>query len=147
MSKPVVYLAGPILGQTETSARHWRRQCTLVLDENHIRAIDPLRCESSNGGVFGLKGLHGKHVHSKNVYDVRTCDLVLAYFPQQAYGKVSWGTLIEVGMAYAAAKPIILVAEAEQAKVHPVLIHSASFVVNILEEGIDECIKLLGGYA
>jgi nucleoside 2-deoxyribosyltransferase len=79
-----VYLAGPIVGCNHAEANDWRKDFAARLKDCGITGVSPLRCEplvgdtypASNGDPrFGT----ARAIGSKNVYDVRTCDMGVIY--------------------------------------------------------------------
>lgn len=84
---PLIYLAGPILGNTEGEAKNWRARVNDELEHHGIIGISPLRCEpivgeryeaSYGDPCFGTP----RAILSKNFLDLRRCDATLAYFPK-----------------------------------------------------------------
>jgi nucleoside 2-deoxyribosyltransferase len=107
-----VYLAGPILGLTVAEANDWRDDVASRLWSYGIVGISPLRCEPP-----GISGTYAgtyddpkfgtlKAIASKNVFDTKACDLTLCYIPNRPEPSV--GTIIELALAYAYHKPVIL---------------------------------------
>lgn len=84
MSKPVLYLAGPIWGCTEAQAKDWRAEVSEALP--FMNCISPLRCEPLVGERYDISytdpcfGMP-KSIIAKNFLDVQRCDMVLAFFP------------------------------------------------------------------
>lgn len=144
--KRFVYLAGPILNQTEKNANDWRILASGVLTDNHITGISPLRQEPSHRGRYGFasvaKGGGGANaIWAKNEFDMRNCDMALAYLPQW-----SAGTLMEIGYLWAIRKPIVLVTTDVIFQKHPCLLSAAGWVFDNLEDGVMQCVALLSGY-
>ena len=112
-----VYLAGPILDMTKDGANGWRDYAIEKLAEAGVRGISPLRCEPLVGKVYKAgyscpKFGTAKAIGSKNLFDVRNCDMVIAYIPTPEEGKRhSWGTMAELSWAYILGKPAILVSD------------------------------------
>lgn len=146
--KPTVYLAGPIGGLTEGEAKDWRAKVTLKLNCHFIRGVSPLRCEPAVGGSYHTGGypedkLFGTidAIGSKNEYDVRNCDMMLAYLPM-----ISNGTMIELGMAFALRKPIIVVSPLEAIQKHAVVNYCAGWMLEELDEAVEVASGILGVY-
>src|ERR1019366_1688392 len=119
-------LAGPILGQTEAQANDWRGALAELLHPSNIVGISPLRCEPIHGEVYSLgypdeRFGTARAIMHKNMYDVQTCDAVLAYIPEPLGGHHSWGTMVELSWAKAFNKLTILVSEDPAVREHPVL--------------------------
>jgi ElaB/YqjD/DUF883 family membrane-anchored ribosome-binding protein len=87
VSKPLVYLAGPISGETVKSAHDWRYDMTRRLARRNIIGITPQRGQSVNFDRFPLHGNDPcfstqRAIVGKNFLDVKRCDFILAYFPK-----------------------------------------------------------------
>lgn len=152
--KKFVYLAGPILGCTEDDAKHWRTYVDLSFEEGHgITCISPLRCEPPLDGAY-YKGVYAdpkfgtdRAIVSKNLFDTKSCDMVLAFLPKPDPGRhQSFGTLMELAWAHALGKPTILVSDDPDILSHPVVTACASWVLPDLDSAIDLIHGILGGY-
>ena len=148
MSKPTVYLAGPIGGLTSDQAKGWRHNISEELAQHGIRGISPLRCEPATHGVYAPSGdeddpLFGSAmaIGSKNEFDARSCDIILAHL-----SFISIGTLIELGWGKALNKPVIVVSEDSFTRSHPDIIHCASWMLTHLDEATEVIIGVLGDY-
>jgi len=150
--KKFVYLAGPILGQTESEANDWWRNVASELATYGIVGISPLRCEPIRGSTYGLYDPDprfgtARSIMHKNMYDVQTCDAVLAYIPYPTgAGHHSWGTMVELSWAKAFNKLTILVSMDPSVREHPVLAGQAGWVLGNLSEAVDVLEGILGGY-
>lgn len=116
MSK--VYLSGPITGLTYKDARYgWRAEFEAMLEPG-ITVLSPMRHE---GHLAEMKAVpiepdnlpthlfsHPKMIVTKDFLDIDLCTIMVANFLEAS--KVSQGTLIELGYAFAKAKTIITVA-------------------------------------
>lgn len=148
-----VYLAGPILGCTGPEANHWRRDVAAILKTHNITGVSPLRCEPLIGdkyeGTYDSDPRFGtaKAIASKNLFDVKNCDITIAYLPKPPEGRTqSYGTLCEVVWAYAFGKPAIIVSDDPKIMSHPCIAVCAAWMVPTMEQAIDICIGILGGY-
>lgn len=150
--KKFAYLAGPILGCDEGTANDWRYKVAAALRAHDIIGISPLRCEPLIGEVYTAsypdpKFGTARAIGSKNLYDLRTCDLTFAYMPKLAPGaRDSIGTILEIGAARENNKLIILVTDDPFLQAHPVMTTFTGWTLPTLEDGIDAVIGLLGGY-
>ncbi|WP_027521745.1 hypothetical protein [Bradyrhizobium sp. Ec3.3] len=86
MSRPFIYLAGPIYGCTEGEAKNWRADFAAKLAQHCITGISPLRCEPIVGERYDVAYADPcfgdpKSILAKNFLDLRRCDMTLAYFP------------------------------------------------------------------
>jgi len=148
MPKKTVYLAGPIGGKTKMEANGWRDTIQHRLKLHNIQGVSPLRCEPIINGVYDTLGDKedkcfgtAQAIGSKNEFDVRSCDILLAYLPT-----LSMGTLIEIGMGKALAKPVIVVADDPEFLFHPVIQHCSSWSLHDLEDALDVIIGVLEDY-
>lgn len=116
MSKPMVYLAGPITGLTYDGANDWRDLARDMLADYGIVTLSPLRSKEylKSAGTLGPGSYPQplstpQAITQRDRLDVRRCDLVLFNF--LGAQKASVGTCIEVGWADAYGKPGILLIE------------------------------------
>lgn len=152
MDKPSLYLAGPIYGCTEGEAKDWRSWIAAQLP--FMRCISPLRCEPMVGKTYDTHYAdpcfgHPKAILAKNFFDLRACDMTLAYFPKPSaiddLAEIasnlelsgdhsdderaellraikplrSIGTIGEVSWAFALRKPAIIVSDDPLIQHHP----------------------------
>ena len=152
MSKPTVYLAGPIVGCTDKEANDWRRYVADRVAVAGVRAVSPLRCEPIRGEHYDMGNNDPKFgtaraIGAKNIYDVRNTDMTLAYIPAPPEGgRHSWGTMCELAGAHFINKQTILVSDDPIVLSHPVLDGMAGWVLNTLDEAIEVISGVLGGY-
>lgn len=151
MSKKHIYLAGPIAGCTHGEANDWRTDVSRRLPEGVV-GISPLRCEPLITEKYELVYedlLFGtaKAISSKNIYDLNTCDMVLAYLPQALEEKrPSIGTLMECGGAVWTGKPLILVTDNNYVRNHPLFAYGANWVLDNFDDAIEVITGLLVDY-
>lgn len=145
--KRTVYLAGPIGGCTKGEANDWRIDLEERLADHDIQGISPLRCEPVIDERYAAEGYPdekfgtARAIGSKNEMDVRMCDMVIAYLPS-----ISMGTLIEIGMAHALNKPVIIVSGEPDINFHPVIQHCASWRLTDIDDAVEVVIGVLGDY-
>lgn len=150
--KRFVYLAGPVLGMTEDQANDWRKLADNDLADFGIVGISPLRCEPIHGETYEAgypdeRFGTARAIMSKNMFDVKQCDMVLAYIPKPEPGKHhSWGTMQELAWGRAFDKPVILVSDDPEIRNHPVINASCGWVLDNLEDAIAVAVGILGGY-
>ena len=139
-----VYLAGPITGLKVNDANDWR-----VSPSGHLRAmgmvpVDPLRSEPPGidgtymGTYADIKYGTAKAIASKNLLDVKSADVVLAYMPQ--YLNPDWpsvGTLAELFIAHALGKPTILVTDEPRLLKHPLVQAASSWILPTLDDAME----------
>lgn len=151
--KPTVYLAGPIGGCDRFEANEWRKFAASELFGHGIRGISPLRCEPLIGERYSTSYPDPKFgtpraIASKNLNDVRMCDLTLAYLPRALNErKPSYGTICEIAWAFALGKSVILVSDDPDILNHPVIQANAGWIVNNLADGLEITVGILGDYA
>ena len=152
-----VYLAGPIGGLTESEAKDWRTYVDERLaDETYeIQGVSPLRCEPAIKGKYDTTADQqgdprfgtAKAIYAKNMYDVRNCDMTLAYVPKPKNGeRYSWGTMCELVLAHQLGKGTILVTDDPAVVGHPLLYENTGWIVDNFEDAVDIVIGVLGGY-
>lgn len=149
-----LYLAGPIIGHTERDANEWREAVIRHLAPHNIRGISPLRCEPPAAGDrytaqypdprFGT----ARAISSKNVFDVRACDMMLVYAPEK-YTKVNpiYGSLCELAWGHLLGKPTVLVTDDSYIQQHPLINACAGWMLDTLDEGLEVVVGVLGDYA
>lgn len=150
--QPSVYLAGPIAGCNKSEANDWRKYVAEKLAQYNIIGISPLRCEPIIGKkykiVYDDPKFGSPHaIKAKNAFDVRQCDMVLAYLPAEMNAKrPSYGTVWEIGGAHFLNKSTIIVTDDKYIMQHPLLGGCADWLLDDLDEALDVCIGILGGY-
>jgi nucleoside 2-deoxyribosyltransferase len=150
--QPTVYLAGPIAGCTESQANDWRRQAAKALGANYnIKAISPLRCEPLVGDRYQVvyddpKFGSAMAIAGKNIFDVRRCDMLLAYLPVKNFSP-SVGTICEIGWAYALGKQTVLVSDSPAITGHPLMQAQCHWILPSLDDAIEVIGGVLGAYA
>lgn len=153
MSTKTVYLAGPITGCDNSEANDWRHAAIVALKPYGIAGISPLRCEPLHGERYDYTHPDprfgtAKAIASKNFLDVQMCDMTLCYFSSALNERrLSVGTVLELGWAYALRKPTIVVTDMQRMADHPVVQASAGWIVETIQEGIDICIGILADYS
>jgi hypothetical protein len=83
--RPSLYLIGPIYGCSKGEANDWRGWVAEQLPG--VNCISPLRCEPLVGQTYDLHYEdpcfgQPKSILAKNFFDLRQCDMALAYFPK-----------------------------------------------------------------
>lgn len=147
-----VYLAGPVTDCSKYEANGWRHNVAAELAAYGITAISPLRCEppmadDKYGPSADPKFGTARAIGSKNLFDVRNCDMMLAYLPLPPEGRhQSWGTIVELAWAFALGKPAIVVSDDPAVQAHPIIDACAGWMLGTLSEGVDTLVGLLSGY-
>ena len=140
MSKPSVYLAGPISGLTYNDSEGWRKIVREQLAPE-VDAFSPLRCKSFLTSEGTLEGAYeynplstGKGITTRDMLDVMTRDLMLVNF--RAWEKPSLGTMIELGWASAFRKPVVGIGEHEYPMINEIVqfwTHDIDHAVHIVK--------------
>lgn len=146
-----VYLAGFITGYTAEDAQEWRTYAKekLAWDERHdetgIVGYSPMRAKDyllEAGVLSGRPEAYDGYVLStakgityRDSWDVKTADLIFVNLLGTT--KVSIGTVLEIGMAYAQQKPIVVCMESDNIHNHAMLNTMAGWVVDDLDYGLD----------
>lgn len=127
MSKPKVYLAGPIASCTYREATAWRRAVALALS-GRAECLDPMRDNDPS------PPLSSRAIVSRDLADVQRADVVLMALPS-----VSVGTLVELGWATAMGKLVILWLPhgvPDALRYHPFILECASATVATIDEAV-----------
>ncbi|WCM26337.1 nucleoside 2-deoxyribosyltransferase domain-containing protein [Sphingomonas sp. QA11] len=141
MSKPLVYLAGPITGTVE-GEDDWREQCVKALAPT-IVTLSPTRQTveriDETGELTDADRLrlmqHGRSIAARDRFDVNRCDVLLVNL--LGAKSVSIGTVGEIFWADAYRKPIVLVREAGNIHTHAMMDALASWIVPSLDQGLE----------
>lgn len=148
-----VYLAGPIGGCDYKEANDWRSRVSAALESYGIRGISPLRCEPLMGERYEVASGDPRFgtpraIASKNLLDVRSCDMTLCYLPRELNDRQpSYGTVGELFWAHGANKPTILVTDCPYLQRHPVVQAASSWSLTTLDEALEVIVGVLGDYA
>lgn len=149
--KPKVYLAGPIAGLQFDEATDWRHQAHHALDSRGIETLNPMRAKdalSSKGRIgtdfhaYEKEGLFftSRAIMARDFHDVCSCDALLVNLIGcgDKAKDPTYGTVIELGWAYAFQKPAIVIMEpGNPLDNHPMIHETISFRVETLDEAID----------
>jgi nucleoside 2-deoxyribosyltransferase len=144
-----VYLAGPITGESFEGATDWREWTRQALAPYGIHTYSPLRGKdylSGQTAISGTPGVNGqvagavrplstdKGICTRDRWDVQRADAVLMNL--SGAGRVSIGTMIEIGWADAYRVPIIGVMEDENPHRHAMVEHLLGYIVPTLPEAV-----------
>ncbi len=117
----VVYLAGPINGTTDEEAHGWRDAFMEKLPDHKF--LDPMVRD-----YRGMEDTHYMDIVHGDIEDIKLCNVFLAYCWQP-----SWGTAIEIEIAYTMGKHVVLVVP-EGTRISPWLrYHSNSIFATLAE--------------
>lgn len=137
-----VYLAGPITGLTESSAKDWRESVKQLLPSGFV-GVDPLRSEPKVNGSYKPHYADKKFgtpsaINVKNWVDTMRADVVLAYLPRVLNEKeLSIGTMFEIGWASAHRKHVVLVTDDPRVINHPLMTQNVSHILPSFEDAVD----------
>lgn len=142
MSKPTVYLAGPITGLSYDGATDWRYGVMKALAPE-IDAFSPLRGKNYLLGQTTIQDSYNEHVMStskaifaRDHFDCKRCDALFVNL--LGAKRVSIGTVMEIAWAHAYGKIVILVMEREgNVHEHSMLREACAYRVETLEEAVD----------
>lgn len=155
MRRPTVYLAGPIGGCNKYEASDWRDYTVDYLFEQRIVGVSPLRCEPIGGERYDFHGNShdpkfgsARAIGSKNIFDVRHCDMTLVYLPREINErKPSYGSIIELAWAHMLGKPTVVVTDDPALSGHPVVGSCAGWLLDDLDQGLEVVVGILAVYA
>lgn len=145
------YLAGPVVGCTETGAKDWRLFVHAKLDLDYgIRCISPIRSVSPDAERYAYTEACEKHgtkhaVFAKNRFDVERCDIVFAFIPLKDF-RPRVGTTTEIAWAYVLGKQIVLVSDDPAYTEHPLIQMQCGWIVPDLDTGVEVVGEILGAY-
>ncbi|KKN06400.1 hypothetical protein LCGC14_1077610 [marine sediment metagenome] len=138
MSRPTIYLAGPIMGENYDGAVNWRDQFQVAVGPG-ITCFSPMRGkkylvdQSEIADSYEDTAMScARGITTRDYFDVSRTDAIVANF--LGAKKVSIGTVLELGFAHALRKPIILVLDDDNIHSHSMVQHIAGFIVSSLEE-------------
>lgn len=119
MSRPLVYLSGPITGCTYEGCTDWREYARAHLDLMGADGLSPMRGKEYLAGkgdiLDGMSAVVSNFMSqdaaivTRDRWDTTRCDFLLVNL--LGAKAISIGTMIEIGWADAARKPVILVME------------------------------------
>ena len=144
----LVYLAGQITGLTYEGATDWRDWAAEKLDSDKIETLSPMRGKSFlkdagilHSGTYVPAVSTAKGIMRRDFYDCTRADCVLVNL--LGAQKVSIGTMMELGFAYARQIPVVLVMEpGGNPHQHVMVEQAAAYIVPTLGEGV-ELVKFL----
>ena len=154
MTRPVVYLAGPIAGTKQGEAFSWRDEAAAALAQRDIDTRSPMRAKQE---LFADRIGHDYRAYSgrgwaytpdgiltRDHNDCTTADAVLIH----VFGAktLSFGTGMELAWCYDHHIPTVVAIE-ESGNVHdnhPMFVAAVKFRVPTLEEAVDAVAVILG---
>lgn len=120
MNKPIIYLAGPIAGKTWGEATNWRLRVSIDLRVAGCIPLSPMRAKEGLKGDLQISKDHRAYANygpfytsqgiiTRDFTDVKRCDALLVNL--LGCQKLTTGTVMELGWAYAMQKPVVAVIE------------------------------------
>lgn len=149
MSRPLVYLAGPITGLSYNGATDWRDAAKNKLDDHHILGLSPLRAkdyllgETTIGDSYEDSILScQKGITARDRFDCQRCDVVLLNL--LGAERVSIGSMIEIGWADSARVPVVSVFEEGSLHDHAMVREISGFIASNMDDALNTIIAILG---
>ncbi len=147
----LVYLAGPINGQTYRGCTEWRKYVIDELNKEKITGLSPMRAKEflrehnlMKDGIESNVLSTDARIPTRDMLDIRSSDAVL--FNLLDTEEVSIGTMIEYGWASAFNRPIVTIMEKEGSIYeHNMIRRFSRYRVETLDEGIN-VVKSLFSY-
>ncbi|MBU4332735.1 hypothetical protein KKD19_07210 [Patescibacteria group bacterium] len=145
--KPLVYLAGPILGTSYKECTGWREgvaeQLAIagIATASPMRGKDFLKKELKIGSKASRCFLEShplstrKGTVCRDRFDTSRCDVLFVNFLEAK--RVSIGTVMEIAWADMLRKPIIVIMEENNIHRHGMLEEVTGFIVQTLGEGVE----------
>lgn len=149
MSRPKVYLSGPMTGLIYENADDWRQYAAMVLEKYGMEAVSPLRGKEMLKGkqfkgtaIPELVNGSTKAITFRDHMDTATADVVLVNLADSdAAGSVSIGTVAEIAWAYAHRVPVVVATGkstiAKTMMQHPIMEGCAPWIVEKLDDAVE----------
>ncbi len=157
----LVYLAGPITGQSYVGCTDWREKAIKVLSQYGIQGLSPMRGKEylsnetsiSDNYVDGVRTNEAfsriasimssqRGIFARDKFDCHRADCLIVNMLGAT--KVSIGTVIEIAWASSANVPVILVMEKEgNIHEHSMLREACPFRTETLEDALHICVAML----
>lgn len=149
MTKPLVYLAGPITGLSYGGATSWREEAITELAKHGIVGLSPLRAkdyllnETKLADEYDVVMSTGRGITTRDRFDCTRADLVLVNL--LGADRVSIGTVMELAWADLSRTPIVLcIDDEENPHEHAMIREVVGWRVNSVQAAIDVVIATLG---
>lgn len=129
-----VYLCGPINGLSDEAAMKWRREARHILSPR-LRVFDPMSRD-----YRGKESGNHRRIIDDDMKDIRNCGYILANC-----AKASWGTAMEIALAYQLNKRPLTFAFGAGVMPSPWLIGHTYWQGESAEAACQEILNHLGG--
>ncbi len=138
MNKPRLYLCGSVTGRSTKEMREERLSAAALLRQHGMVPVDPLAGEYEDlKGRRNIQddqsGLSFANITLKDKFAIEQSDMMLWLTADVA----SYGSCIEVGLAWALGKPIICVDATGNGKRNAFVAHISTFIGKTLEEAVE----------
>lgn len=149
MTRPLVYLAGPITGTSYGECTDWRQYVQEQLDDNwNVAGMSPMRHkdyllqETSMDDTYEDQVMSSQRgIFARDFWDSSRCDALFVNL--LGADRISIGTVMEISWAWSARRPCVLVMEKEgNLHEHAMLREACPFRVETIDEGIHVIGKL-----
>ena len=148
MSKPLIYLAGPITGCSYLGATDWRKKFPKLVGDSVV-FLNPMRGKAYLSGIPSLKAdyedlLAGQRgIWCRDHYDVYRCNCVVANLLNTK--TVSIGTMFELAWASELRIPVVVIIKSDDTiHNHPFVREATNFEVSSLDAAA-EIVRLIFG--
>ncbi len=148
MNQPTAYLAGPIKGTSYRECVDWREDARRSLADVGIIGLSPMRFKTYLAQEGAIADDYAEHplctqqgITARDRFDCQRSDVVLMNLIGADH--VSIGSMIEVGWADAARRPIIAAMEPGNIHNHGMVRACAGFIVPTLADALDVCRAIL----
>lgn len=142
MSKPLIYLSGPMAGLSGDEANGWRVEFALLMqdlgaDVTDVTCLSPMRGkdlarEAVIQRAYDDPLRNARAIVTRDRWDVMRCAVMVVNL--LGADTISIGTVAEMAWADAYRKPVVLVMEADNPHEHPMVTELAGFRVETLED-------------
>jgi nucleoside 2-deoxyribosyltransferase len=150
MSRPRVYLAGPITGYTFDGCTEWRAKAKEILAGFGIDGYSPMRAKEylkaegvltgsyPEGGLFSSS----RNIMTRDYFDCSHADVVLANL--LGADKPSLGTVMEMAWCYGHKIPLVVAMEEKgNPHEHPMIAEAIGFRCKTLEDALTVVSRIL----
>jgi nucleoside 2-deoxyribosyltransferase len=145
--KHYVYLAGPITDLSFQGASDWREAVAAQLDSDRIETLTPLRGneflrheKKLTNGEYPNALTTVKGINRRDMFDTSRSSAVLVNL--LGTQKISVGTVMEIGWAFMARVPSVVVMEKDNIHRHAMVEDCATYIVETIEEAV-QIVKIL----
>jgi nucleoside 2-deoxyribosyltransferase len=140
MSRPLIYLPGPITGCTQSEASDWRAWPAAELNRHGTGCISPTRGQEAverfgSGSELSGPQTCARVLQWRSRFDVERADGLLMCLLGAV--EISAGSAYEAGLADAWGKPVVVVMNKGNVNWKLMLAEGATIVVPTIEQGVE----------